>query len=495
MHFKNYLRLAALSSALFFQSCGDDDGPKDITMPEITISGITEGDEVWNTIKLEATATDDIAVAKIELYVDNELITSDETSASIIKAWDTNDVEDGAHTIKAVATDRSGNIAETKINLMVLNTLITISTPERTLANEHSGYVFLSDENGGIIGTELLENNGLITIKNNEFNGETFYLTEAYSNSGTLVLRTFSEINRGSDWTASSLLANNDTDEKAPAVDHILINFENAETGYYYQLFTSTGFYFKKTGNSDKIIAFYDDDITLYVNKFNANNELTASHYFNDIEYTQLVDLSLVKDSPKSVTLDREGKISSMKLYGFNDGDRSHMYTTTFRTNSETNTLYYLDGIFDNYMIHFQQNSSKFLYEQITYGVEGMKYLLDDYTSSLHNLEYEFKTDKVSYNSTGDFDLMDLVLKGNSESTTSNWHFIVPANNEGEIILLDLPELLSDYPQPSKGSSYDGYEFVNVNGYEETLSLLESSTSLNNLKDGGHVYINQYYGF
>ena len=94
MHFKNYLRLAALSSALFFQSCGDDDGPKDVTAPEITISGVEDNGKVWNTITIEASATDDISVSAIELYVDNQLVASDETGATVNTEWNTNETED-----------------------------------------------------------------------------------------------------------------------------------------------------------------------------------------------------------------------------------------------------------------------------------------------------------------------------------------------------------------------------------------------------------------
>lgn len=65
-------------------------------------------------------ASDDVAVAKIEFFVDDQLTCHSTTSTTLVCLWDTRAVERGLHMLKAVATDASGKTAAQEIVVLVL---------------------------------------------------------------------------------------------------------------------------------------------------------------------------------------------------------------------------------------------------------------------------------------------------------------------------------------------------------------------------------------
>jgi hypothetical protein len=99
-------------SLFIFGSCKKDDpGPQDATSPEISLSGVSDQGSVWNTVPITLTAIDAAGIAKVEIYIDGAVV---ETfiAPPYMLSWNSNDVADGAHTIKGVAYDNSGNKSE-----------------------------------------------------------------------------------------------------------------------------------------------------------------------------------------------------------------------------------------------------------------------------------------------------------------------------------------------------------------------------------------------
>lgn len=79
----------------FFRITPDYRPTAAITSPSGTVQG---------TVNVQATAADDIGVAKVEFYIDNLLAATD-TSAPYGYSWDSTAVADGSHTIKVIAYD------------------------------------------------------------------------------------------------------------------------------------------------------------------------------------------------------------------------------------------------------------------------------------------------------------------------------------------------------------------------------------------------------
>src|SRR2546428_1387471 len=82
----------------------------DTTPPTVTITSPTAGAIVAGTITVTANASDDVAVAGVQFFVDGALL-DQTTTAPYAVSWDTTRVANGSHTLTARAQDPSGNAA------------------------------------------------------------------------------------------------------------------------------------------------------------------------------------------------------------------------------------------------------------------------------------------------------------------------------------------------------------------------------------------------
>lgn len=140
-------------------ACSDDDNKSSTVAPVVSFTNITEGMEVYNTVTITLDASSDEGIASIAVYVDGSLVTT-LTKTPYSFEWDSNTVEDGAHTVKVEVTDGDGNVTTEEISIDVVNTLVTISVPD-DLDTQYEYYddyyVFLSDDEGAVILTQLCE--------------------------------------------------------------------------------------------------------------------------------------------------------------------------------------------------------------------------------------------------------------------------------------------------------------------------------------------------
>jgi subtilisin family serine protease len=94
--------------------------PPDTTPPTVAIGAPAAGATVSGTATVSATAADNVAVAKVELFVDGALNATD-TTVPYSFAWNTTVVGDGTHTLQVVATDTAGNAASVTRAVTVAN--------------------------------------------------------------------------------------------------------------------------------------------------------------------------------------------------------------------------------------------------------------------------------------------------------------------------------------------------------------------------------------
>ena len=82
----------------------------DTTAPVATITSPSDGSKLkGTTVKVNVSASDNIGITKVELYIDGRLFgTSNSSTASF--NWNIRNVTSGAHTLQAYAYDAAGNI-------------------------------------------------------------------------------------------------------------------------------------------------------------------------------------------------------------------------------------------------------------------------------------------------------------------------------------------------------------------------------------------------
>ena len=78
--------------------------------PQVSITSPAGGAQLSNTVTITATASDNVAVAGVQFFVDNVAIGTEATATPHSVNWDTRSITNGTHTLTARARDTAGNI-------------------------------------------------------------------------------------------------------------------------------------------------------------------------------------------------------------------------------------------------------------------------------------------------------------------------------------------------------------------------------------------------
>ena len=116
----------------------------DTQPPALTLSNPANGSLVSQPITVTATASDGSGIAKVQLYVDNQLVAT-KIAAPYTYGWNTNASTDGPHAIKAVATDGAGRTNEQTANITLARILPAADTSGPALASANSFLGLLSN--------------------------------------------------------------------------------------------------------------------------------------------------------------------------------------------------------------------------------------------------------------------------------------------------------------------------------------------------------------
>lgn len=135
----------------------------DTTPPTVSITSPSNDTSVSGTITISASASDNVGMAKVELYIDG-LLKSTDTASPFNFVWDSTTVGNGFHTILVKAYDLAGNIGtSTTVSVTVNNnqgdtTPPTVSITAPTNGTTVLGMVFVTStasDNVGVTKVEL----------------------------------------------------------------------------------------------------------------------------------------------------------------------------------------------------------------------------------------------------------------------------------------------------------------------------------------------------
>jgi regulation of enolase protein 1 (concanavalin A-like superfamily) len=96
-------------------------GVQDSIAPVVSITSPAANSTVTGTATLSATATDNLGVAGVQFQVDGVNVGGEASAAPYSIGWDSRSVADGTHTIRAVARDLAGNVANASVTVTVNN--------------------------------------------------------------------------------------------------------------------------------------------------------------------------------------------------------------------------------------------------------------------------------------------------------------------------------------------------------------------------------------
>lgn len=480
--FKNSPRKFAIGSlflSLFILgSCKKDDPqPQDFTSPEISFSGISDQSSLWNTVPITLNATDATGIAKIEVYVDGVLV-STITAPPYALSWNSNDVTDGAHSIKGVAYDNSGNKSEKVLSVTVKNILVSINVAADLLSTDikikERGFVFLSDENGKVISASEYKNSDKVTLKNPDFNGEYFYLTEVSKDTFGISLVTFAQIERGKNWILINPIPDN-------YPENATLNFLNAKPSLTY--------YYDAAPNGNVTYTIDEDHITataslrksptdLFVTLYDRNKgtPLKYSFYSGITAGANTIDLAQVtKDfSAQDFTFSDEFDWSLLRIYGLPNANNfdeyyllsSYYYAQDLPNQELSQKLYFPGSVFPTYYYVYYGNSKNTFYEK------GSTSNLFKPDPIKNNISFSFNENKLTYSASGDFDFFTISVG----PTDTPWQFVLPEQN-GVLPTFDIPAILKKYPIPAIDLPFAHVvrDYENMTSYEDLKSFIRKS--------------------
>ena len=133
-------------------------GGGDTTPPTTSITSPVNGATVSGTITVSATASDNVGVTRVELFVDGSLAGTD-TSSPYSFSWNTTGVPNGSHSLQTRAYDAAGNVGSSAV--------VTV-----TVSNSAGGELIV---NGGFEGSSSPW----------ALSGDAYWSTGGYPHSGT----------------------------------------------------------------------------------------------------------------------------------------------------------------------------------------------------------------------------------------------------------------------------------------------------------------------
>jgi hypothetical protein len=110
----------------------------DTTAPRVAVASPASGATVVGTITVSGSASDNVALARVDVAVDGAFKTATGT-ASWSLGVDTRSYANGTHTLTARATDTSGNTASTSVTVTVANTVADTTPPTVAIASPAGG--------------------------------------------------------------------------------------------------------------------------------------------------------------------------------------------------------------------------------------------------------------------------------------------------------------------------------------------------------------------
>ena len=111
----------------------------DTTLPSCSITAPQSGASINGTISINADASDNVGISKVEFYIDGTKVGEDAQSPYSID-WDSTSATDGNHSIQAKAFDAAGNMGESvSIAVTVNNTQTDTTLPSCSITAPQSG--------------------------------------------------------------------------------------------------------------------------------------------------------------------------------------------------------------------------------------------------------------------------------------------------------------------------------------------------------------------
>ena len=154
----------------------------DTTPPTVVVVAPVEGAFVSGWIRLNAIASDDVAVTQVKYYVDSVEVAQDSTAPDWSEGWSSTSVPDGPHVLAARARDAAGNWGTSPTIAFTIDNGVVATPPSGDPTIAAAGDIAGSgtgDEATALL-LDRLAPNGVLTLGDNAYSSGTAWEFATY---------------------------------------------------------------------------------------------------------------------------------------------------------------------------------------------------------------------------------------------------------------------------------------------------------------------------
>ena len=221
---------------------GQQSGSGDAQAPSTSITSPSAGATVSGTTNVNASATDNVGVTRVELYVDGALSATDNTSPYAF-SWDTTAVANGAHSLTVKAYDAAGNAGTSAaVSVTVSNTITDTQAPSTSITAPSNGATVLgivsvnasATDNVGVTRVEFYVDGALASTDTAAGYSYSWNTTTIANGTHTLYTKAYDAAgNVGTSATITVTVSNTGADILPPVITNVHSVVTNAKNGSF----------------------------------------------------------------------------------------------------------------------------------------------------------------------------------------------------------------------------------------------------------------------
>jgi hypothetical protein len=169
----------------------------ELVPPTVSISSPANSTKVSGTVSVNASASDNVGVTKVEFYV-NGVLQATDTASPYVYSWNTSVLASGSYTLQAKAYDAAGNVGQSSIVSVTVagssTTPPTVSVTSPANSAVVSGTVTISataSDSVGVSRVEFYENGSLLFAGNTTPYSYSWNTTSVANGSYTLSAKAY----------------------------------------------------------------------------------------------------------------------------------------------------------------------------------------------------------------------------------------------------------------------------------------------------------------
>jgi len=133
---------------------------RDQVSPTVAVTAPASGSSVSGTVAINASASDDVAVLRVELYRDGGVLLGTDPTSPYSLSWDSTTVTPGAHTLYAKAYDQDNVTTSATVSVTVLDATpptVAITSPTNGSTVNKNANVTIAASAGDNVGVARVE--------------------------------------------------------------------------------------------------------------------------------------------------------------------------------------------------------------------------------------------------------------------------------------------------------------------------------------------------